>query len=62
MKKTVINNVEHVILTAPLKWNTLKTVEFVHPLGTVYVRGKFGYVANGYDWLRFPLVFNNRSL
>lgn len=25
-----------------------------HPLGSVYKQGKFGYVANGYWWWRFP--------
>lgn len=27
-----------------------------HPLGTVYQNGWWGYVANGYDWWKFPIL------
>lgn len=27
-----------------------------HPLGTVYQQGWWGYVANGYDWWKFPIL------
>ena len=27
-----------------------------HPLGTVYQKGWWGYVANGYDWFKFPIL------
>lgn len=27
----------------------------LHPLGEVYRKGKFGYVASGYNWLRFDI-------
>lgn len=27
-----------------------------HPLGTVYQKGWWGYVANGYDWWKFPIL------
>lgn len=34
-------------------------LEKLHPLGEVYLQTKdnpkFGYVASGYDWLKFPL-------
>lgn len=33
----------------------LKTAKELHPLGTVYKKGEFGFVANGYDWWSFPL-------
>lgn len=36
-------------------FNSHKTINKLHPLGTVYKDGKFGYVANGYDWWKFEL-------
>lgn len=33
----------------------LETEKELHPLGTVYKKCKFGFVANGYDWWSFPL-------
>ena len=27
-----------------------------HPFGTVYQNGWWGYVANGYDWWKFPIL------
>ena len=27
-----------------------------HPLGTVYQKGWWGYVANGYDWWKFSIL------
>jgi len=37
------------------KYNDAKVVSELHPLGTVYKKGKFGYVANGYDWWKFEI-------
>ena len=36
-------------------YNAHKPIKKMHPLGTVYKAGKFGYVASGYDWWSFPL-------
>lgn len=30
-------------------------LDFVHSFGTVYIFGKYGYVANGYSWWRFEM-------
>ena len=55
----IICGVKHKIIydnvLAHLKDKLCKTVSFVHPLGTVYIIGTYGYVSNGYNWLKFPM-------
>lgn len=38
-------------------YHTAKELDLTksHPLGTVYEKDGFGYVANGYDWWKFPV-------
>lgn len=38
------------------EFNKCKHVNFIHPMGSVYLFEDWGYVANGYDWLRFKMV------
>lgn len=36
-------------------YHKAKIVSELHPLGSVYKKGGFGYVANGYDWWKFDI-------
>lgn len=54
-KTKTILGVTHNIMREPVDYIEMKQIEFVHPLGTVYSDGTYGYVASGYDWLRFDI-------
>ena len=51
----VIGLVTH-IKTNHFDYHTAKKIKKTHPLGTVYEIGRTGYVANGYDWWKFPVA------
>lgn len=36
-------------------YHSAKQIKQTHPLGTVFEKDRFGYVANGYDWWKFPI-------
>jgi len=51
----VIGLVTH-IKAKDFDYHTAKQIKKIHPLGTVYEIGRTGYVANGYDWWKFPVA------
>lgn len=54
-KTTLVEGVRHTILPKGIidHHRADSKIEDKHPLGDVYVFGKYGYVANGGGWLRF---------
>lgn len=50
-----IGGIEH-IKDNDFDYTKYKVSAINHPLGTVYQKGWFGYVANGYDWYKFPIL------
>lgn len=51
----IIGTVKH-IKQNNFDYNKATIVSEQHPLGTVYQKGWWGYVANGYDWWKFPII------
>lgn len=61
-EKKIINGVAHDVLNGSefdYHKQTKKTISFNHPLGMIHSDGKYGYVQNGYNWLRFPMTKEN---
>lgn len=55
-KTKTISGVKHNIVKGEVDYHSMEELEeFSHPIGTVYSDGKYGYVASGYDWLRFDI-------
>lgn len=61
MCKQTDDNIKYINGIAHIKDNDFdytkhKVAAKDHPLGTVYQCGWWGYVANGYDWWKFPIL------
>jgi len=50
-----IAGIKHTKMQGKIPFNEMTPMGAVHPLGDVYAQGKYGYVANGYDWYQFEL-------
>ena len=50
----IIGGITH-LKANTFNYHEAKRITKKHPLGDVYTKGDFGYVANGYDWWKFPL-------
>jgi hypothetical protein len=51
----MICGVRHEIIRE-FEWHSADTTKIGHhPLGEVYVKGRYGYVPNGYKWYRFNI-------
>ena len=56
MANITVNGIKHKVINKTINYQKMQKIDFIHTLGTVYTNGKiFGYVANGYSWLKFRL-------
>jgi hypothetical protein len=63
LSSMIIDGISHDKLIKAIRYDRMRKIEHIglHSFGTIYVRSKYGYVANGYNWYRFKLYDLSRD-